>query len=99
MDQKKELVEDGMISNTFAFTFERGEHKGESYNIFMTVTCDNPVCDCGEVAFFVKDIIEKENNTEYTFYLDVIKRKIGETSRIKKSAIDTNFAKSFKTSR
>ncbi len=95
MKQETELVTDGMISNAFAFTFEKGEHKGESYLVYMQVTCSSPTCPCGDVGFFVESVSKKNSKKEYRFYLDVIKRKISDTTRKNQSSIEYNFAKSF----
>lgn len=54
---------------SFAFTFEKGEHKGESYQGHLDI-CSNPICPCRAVNFVITDIDKDKTD-------NVSKRKIG----------------------
>lgn len=84
---------------SFTFTFEKGEHRGESYQGNLDI-CSNPICTCRSVNFVITDIdIDKTGNPEskiqYNFGIDILEKKISEGKEYKLSAVNKNFAKSF----
>ncbi len=84
---------------SFAFTFEKGEHKGESYQGHLDI-CSNPICTCKGVRFAITDIDKDrignpESEIKYKFSIDILEKKIEEGKEYKLSAVNKNFAKSF----
>lgn len=65
---------------SFAFTFEKGEHKGESYQGHLDI-CSNPICPCRAVNFVITDIDKDktgnpESKMQYHFNIDILEKKI-----------------------
>lgn len=84
---------------SFAFTFEKGEHKGESYQGHLDI-CSNPIYPCRAVNFVITDIDKDktgnpESKMQYHFNIDILEKKIYEGKEYKLSAVNKNFAKSF----
>ena len=57
MIELKRREENFIYPFALSFTFEKGEHKGESYKGHYEV-CSNPLCTCQDVQFVVKSIDE-----------------------------------------
>ena len=84
---------------SMSFTFEEGEHSGESYSGHLKI-CKNPLCSCHEVEFSVEavedaSLNESGDRARYVFSLDVFKRKVVEKTGQISSKINDNFARSF----
>ena len=84
------------ISNKIEFVFENGAHKGEKYYVSMSILCKNPMCRCTNMLFKISDREEFDVSTyQYTFYLDVTKKKLFKHGKIGEDQITKNFVKSF----
>jgi uncharacterized protein YecA (UPF0149 family) len=82
------------ISNSFVFTFENGEHTGEKYEVFLNVSCKNPLCNCSDLVISV--INADDEKIKYLFALDVKNKRLeksGWNNNLSES--NFNFAKSF----
>lgn len=76
--------------SAFSLIFEKGEHKGESYDGIISVICTDPACPCTDILVLVKN-----DNQKYSFLLDVVKKKVSKQRNQVKEKTSLNFAKSF----
>lgn len=79
------------------FTFESGEHQGESY-VGLLIACSSPLCHCKEVSVEFRnehnDDEKSSNNAKlYSFAIDLGLRKVVE--RENNETADLNIAQAF----
>lgn len=84
-------------NSDFEFSFDSGEHKGESY-IGSIRFCTSPTCTCKEGLLTLKSnpVNKKESSNicrEYSFAIDIDQKTVGKRDDVGIS--DMNFAKSF----
>ena len=84
---------------TLNFTFEKGEHRGESYRVSLNA-CNNPLCTCQDVEFVAGSADDgspgaADAGSRYEFFLDVGERKIAKKRNSALSTTNINFARSF----
>ena len=84
------------ITNHYEICFEKGEHKGEKYYVNMSVPCQNPMCTCTEILFRVSNDEEfNDSKIQYTFCLDIQRKKLAEKKSTGTDPVNWNFAKAF----
>ena len=74
-----------------SFIFEKGEHKGERYQVRPRV-CENPLCPCQDVEFVLEAV---DDGNRYEFSLDTEERRLTRQKDRALSASNANFARSF----
>jgi len=96
-----ELMDNGLLADSFCVTFEQGEYENRSYFIDLCIPCTEPTCNCGIVKLKAKEMSEEKGGgggggEEYNFYLDVLNKK-NPSDKIQdvKCAEDINFSKAF----
>jgi len=65
----------------FKFVLENEPFKNKSYIAIYTFVCVNPLCECTDITFFIKEIDETDNVIEpdridYNYTIDIFKRKV-----------------------
>jgi len=93
-----ELMDNGLLADSFCVTFRQGEYENRSYLIDIWIPCTEPSCNCGIVMFKAKEISEEnvEEKEEYNYYLDVLNRKNpSDNIQNVQSIKDINFSKAF----
>jgi hypothetical protein len=96
----KPIIENDKMNNFFHFTFEKGEHAGESYEVFIRSACSSPTCSCSDMLFSVLTIGDThspapEKDTRYEFCLDIKSKGFSTNHERDSSQLNTNFTKSF----
>lgn len=94
MQIAEKIIHDAKISTYFNFVFEKGEHRGESYDVDMQEPCKNPLCTCSDMIFTIRDPGEREK-IAYRFSLEIEKKNISNPKQYPLPVIDANFAKAF----
>lgn len=96
------LIKNHKIENKpamFTFTFENGVRKGETYKGYFVI-CGNPLCACNDINFIVERADNKsdgdpDSKNQYSFYLDIIKKKVSSEKEYNLSKADKKFAELF----
>lgn len=70
-----ELMDNGLLADSFGVTFEQGEYEDNIYSIYISIPCTDPSCNCGIMEFKAIGLPEKGKGEKFHFYLSLETRK------------------------